>query len=768
MAITQTFNLNLIPSGAPIVIHCDQYDVGEGRLIAKLFKGDTEYTPGAGATVIVQGKKPDGHGFMYAATLSGNTVTMDLTEQMSIVAGRVCAQVVVDEGDDRTGTFVFFIDVQMSALPADTDMSRSDYQLVEELLETAQSISTNFPYIGANGNWWYYDVEAGEYVDSGVDASITVTVGTTTTLLPGSSATVTNRGTATDPILDFGIPRGADGTNGTDGQDGTSAGFGTPTASVDGNVGTPSVSISASGPDTAKIFEFAFHNLKGSDGATGNGIVSITKTGTAGLVDTYTILYTNGQSTTFTVTNGQDGQGSGDMTKAVYDSSNAVADAGGIVAYINGLSFDKYLAQYGQSTIDTADLNNFVTPGTYRKTGTGLKANSPSDILTADEYVLVVMGAVASKIVGDSAPISQIMIAHIASTNETKIYVRGFAGRTGEIIVTNNWTSWVCLNSPDISGKADKVSSATNGNFAGLDANGNLTDSGVAPSDLASASSVTAIEGKIPSTASSSNKMATASDITNVYEVMGQNGAKNYAYPTTTNNVTINGATYSYDDENVVNVNKDSVSTSDSYYEYCKIKMPKGSYLVSGCEGGSQSTFYFILRVRNADDTADESSAFVYDGESSTFTVPEDNRYVKIYIAVFKNTILTDKKLYPMIRLASDPDDTYQPYAMTNRELTEIKNGTVTSNYTWNGSLNKCGNLVRLDFSVATGTSQVAANTALATLEYKPSNETYFFARSNIDGSIRLACVYPNGTVSINSALSQGGNLLGSVMYFLK
>ena len=31
---------------------------------------------------------------------------------------------------------------------------------------------------------------------------------------------------------------------------------------------------------------------------------------------------------------------------------------------------------------------------------------------------------------------------------------------------------------PDVSGKADKVSSATNGNFAGLDSNGNLTDSG--------------------------------------------------------------------------------------------------------------------------------------------------------------------------------------------------------------------------------------------------------------------------------------------------
>lgn len=64
-------------------------------------------------------------------------------------------------------------------------------------------------------------------------------------------------------------PAGTDGTNGANGAPGAAAGFGVPTATVDDAAGTPSVTVSASGPDTAKVFAFEFHNLKGADGAPG-------------------------------------------------------------------------------------------------------------------------------------------------------------------------------------------------------------------------------------------------------------------------------------------------------------------------------------------------------------------------------------------------------------------------------------------------------------------------------------------------------------------
>lgn len=136
MSITQTFDLNLIPEQAPVVVHCDQYDKGTGRLIVKLYEGDVAYTPVGSA--VIQGCKPDGRGFQYNASLSGNTVTANLTEQMTAIAGHVRCQIVVTETTGRTGTFVFILEVQKSALPSDTDMSDSEYPLIEQAIEDAQ------------------------------------------------------------------------------------------------------------------------------------------------------------------------------------------------------------------------------------------------------------------------------------------------------------------------------------------------------------------------------------------------------------------------------------------------------------------------------------------------------------------------------------------------------------------------------------------------------------------------------------------------------
>ena len=139
MAITQEFDLNLIPSSAPVVVHVDQYDHGTGRLVGSLYNGEAPYSPSS-ASVYVQGTKPDGKFFVSSTgvSLSGNVVTADLTEVMTQASGRTRIQFVVTEQSGRTGTFVFFLDVQASALPNDSELSQSDFSMVEEAIEMIQ------------------------------------------------------------------------------------------------------------------------------------------------------------------------------------------------------------------------------------------------------------------------------------------------------------------------------------------------------------------------------------------------------------------------------------------------------------------------------------------------------------------------------------------------------------------------------------------------------------------------------------------------------
>ena len=144
----------------------------------------------------------------------------------------------------------------------------------------------------------------------GIDGqAATITVGSTSTLPAGSSATVTNSGTSSQAVFNFGIPAGEagqaatvqasaqtvsydtpasvintgtpqdahfvfhipQGQPGSDGAPGQAAGFGTPTATA--STLTPgssaTVSVSASGADTAKVFDFTFGIPQGAEGQQG-------------------------------------------------------------------------------------------------------------------------------------------------------------------------------------------------------------------------------------------------------------------------------------------------------------------------------------------------------------------------------------------------------------------------------------------------------------------------------------------------------------------
>lgn len=110
-----------------------------------------------------------------------------------------------------------------------------------------------------------------------------LSIGTVTTLEAGSNATVSMTGTTEAPILNFGIPKGADGATGVAGEDG---GYYIPSVSDTGDL-----SWSTSKSDMPEVTTV---NIKGKDGTDGKSGVYI---GTAEPTDPDTNVWINPEGT---------------------------------------------------------------------------------------------------------------------------------------------------------------------------------------------------------------------------------------------------------------------------------------------------------------------------------------------------------------------------------------------------------------------------------------------------------------------------------------
>lgn len=140
--LAQELDLNVFPKGMRPSVHVSQYDNQNNGLIVYLYNDDVPWAPPSGSGAIINGIKPDHTAFSYAASsISGNKVTLNITKQMTAIAGSVICELRISRGQEVIGTLNFDLVVEPAPLRDDSVISESHLPLVAQAIEVAANIS---------------------------------------------------------------------------------------------------------------------------------------------------------------------------------------------------------------------------------------------------------------------------------------------------------------------------------------------------------------------------------------------------------------------------------------------------------------------------------------------------------------------------------------------------------------------------------------------------------------------------------------------------
>ena len=151
MQVTKNITLDLLETGSPVIIKAKQNDRNTRYIAAHLYVDGLAYPVPSGTEIAFRYKKPDGTAGFYdtltdnspAITVSGNTVTVELVEQVLTAAGCVHCEInMYNAASEKLTTFTFEISVEESVL-TDAEITSSDYYnvLTAEIAKALQAVT---------------------------------------------------------------------------------------------------------------------------------------------------------------------------------------------------------------------------------------------------------------------------------------------------------------------------------------------------------------------------------------------------------------------------------------------------------------------------------------------------------------------------------------------------------------------------------------------------------------------------------------------------
>lgn len=149
-------------------------------------------------------------------------------------------------------------------------------------------------------------------------------------------------------------------------------------------------------------------------------------------------------------------------------------------------------------------------------------------------------------------------------------------------------------------------------------------------------------------------------------------------YPYTYDTRTTNGVDITVNSDGSILING-TATAGISFHLATTFTLPVGEYILSGCSSGGSLEKYRIYFSDNVTKTVADY------GSSSTFTLTESFTG-QVVIQIFTGAALNNLMFYPMIRLASVADGTYEPYTGGSpapnpdypQEIVSVENPTIS------------------------------------------------------------------------------------------
>lgn len=147
--LTREFSLDMVPGSVPLHIHVSQFDSDE-TIIFDLFSSQgTLNIPKKNVSAVFRGTKNDGNGISKACTFAYDgdlpTVTLQLTQQITAIAGKTPFEIVLTAVDENGESFelpsaTFYLIIKPAALGYDTVVSDSDISEIADVMTKADKL----------------------------------------------------------------------------------------------------------------------------------------------------------------------------------------------------------------------------------------------------------------------------------------------------------------------------------------------------------------------------------------------------------------------------------------------------------------------------------------------------------------------------------------------------------------------------------------------------------------------------------------------------